>query len=217
MDYAILAGGPPAHLPDLKKPPFENVQWLGADRGTYRLLEHGIRPVKAFGDFDSIDERERHLIGKMALNLDVFPTEKDQTDLEIAVDWALKQEPRRCWIVGATGGRLDHTLINVQFLIKGASISTEVLLIDKQNIVTLLTPGVYNIEKTPAFPYVSLIAFTTHITGITLDGFKYPLKNAELSRGSSLCVSNEIVREQATIRIGSGEVLLIRSRDERYS
>ena len=213
MKYAILAGGPASHLPDLHDPLFSNVNWIGVDRGTLHLLENGICPIKAFGDFDSVNEKERQFISEQNIDLVLFQPEKDMTDLEIALEWVLTQSPERCFIVGATGGRLDHELMNVQMLIKHES--NKLLLVDRQNIITILYAGAYNIRNYTRYPYFSLIAFTPKVTGIFLEGFKYPLNNASLTWGSSLCISNELIQDEAKVTIGEGVALCIRSRDRQ--
>ncbi|GGE41839.1 thiamine pyrophosphokinase [Pullulanibacillus camelliae] len=213
MKFAILAGGPDAHLPDLNDPLFTDVQWIGVDRGTLILLQHHIYPIKAFGDFDSVSNEERRYIADQEIDIDYFQPEKDYTDLEIALNWVLERPHEVCYIVGATGGRLDHTLINVQMLIKNAS--GKFLLVDAQNIVTLLYPGAYTVRKSTRFPYLSLVAFSAAITGLTIEGVKYPLQRAHLQWGSSLCISNEILDEEAKITIEEGIVFCIQSKDAK--
>ncbi len=61
--------------------------------------------------------------------------------------------------------------------------------------------------------YISLIPLTTEVEGLTLVGFKYPLKNAKLSIGISLGVSNEILQDIARIELSKGILIVIESRD----
>jgi thiamine pyrophosphokinase len=213
MEYAILAGGPPAYLPNLFDEKLKNVKWIGVDRGTLTLLKHGIAPIHAFGDFDSINEEERRFIESTGTHLSVYPSEKDFTDLEIAIDWVLSEQPERCFILGATGGRLDHSLMNIQLLIKGIETKTELILMDNQNIVTIFPPGVYDVAMAQNYPYVSFIAMSPKVSGIDLKGFKYPLNNAALTWGSSLCISNELVSQHGVISFKEGMIISIQSRD----
>jgi thiamine pyrophosphokinase len=215
MKMAILSGGPFDLLPNLKDDFFSDVSWVGVDRGTLTLLQAGITPVRAFGDFDSISYEDFQVLRQSGIPLSTFEAEKDATDLELALDWALSQKPDHCYLVGATGGRLDHMLVNIQFLIKGLGGATKVHLLDQQNRVTLLDPGAYNIVKRPEFNYISLIAYTPEVRGLTLEGFKYPLVNQTLTWGSSLCVSNELHVPLGVLQFTQGLLLLIYSRDQK--
>ena len=87
---------------------------------------------------------------------------------------------------------------------------------DEMNEVRLLTPGRYEIENRPAYHYIGLIPLDAKLTGVSLTGVKYPLHEAELYRGSTLSISNEILPGRtAAIEIGSGCALLIRSQPEQ--
>lgn len=214
MKIAILSGGPDQYLPKFSDPLFKDAYWVGVDRGTITLLDHGIRPIKAFGDFDSISSDDFDRIEKEGIPLSTFQAEKDATDLELALTWALGQWPETCYLVGATGGRLDHEWINIQLLLLGQASNTSIFLLDHQNVVTLLEPGTYTIEKRPDFRYISFIAFTPQVVGLSLIGYKYPLEDHLLKWGSSLCISNEFESEKGTVRFLEGLLLLVHSRDE---
>lgn len=214
MKLAILSGGPEAYLPAFSHPLLEDVSWVGVDRGTLTLLNHGLTPIRAFGDFDSVTLDEWQTIQKSGIPLETYTPEKDATDLELALDWALEQAPEVCYLVGATGGRLDHSLMNLQLLVKGVDHATSLFLVDKQNIVTLLKSGSYNIVKRPDFDYISFIAYTPKVSGLTLDGFKYNLKEHVLNWGSSLCISNVLTDPHAVVCFEEGLLLLVQSRDE---
>ncbi|TCP29136.1 thiamine diphosphokinase [Scopulibacillus darangshiensis] len=214
MKYmAILAGGPSDLLPSLGASDLKDCSWIGVDRGTYILFQKGIHPIKAFGDFDSITADEMARIQNQDIDLLMYPSEKDMTDLELAVDWVIQKEPKRCYILGATGGRLDHTLINIQLLHKGHHSKTEFILMDSKNMVTLLKPGTYHVSRRHDFPYLSFVAFSESVSGLTLEGVKYPLTKAELMIGSSLCISNELIDSCAKVTFDYGLLLSVRSTD----
>ncbi|WP_085524019.1 thiamine diphosphokinase [Tuberibacillus sp. Marseille-P3662] len=211
--YAILAGAPSQYRPNLDDERFRQCRWIGVDRGAYDLYKKGIQPVRSFGDFDSITDEERQRMNSHSLHMDIFPSEKDDTDLAIAIDWVMEQDADACFVIGATGGRLDHTLMNVQLLYKSLTSGVAVYLVDQQNTVTLLAPGYHEIKSVSSYEYHSFIAFSKKVRGITLDGFKYPLNKAELSWGSSLCISNELVGKSGSLDFTSGYLLHIMSRD----
>jgi thiamine pyrophosphokinase len=213
MNLAIVAGGPEELVPVLNAPEYANYEWIGADHGTIVLLKNQIMPICAFGDFDSLSEQEREEVDKKGLKLCSYPPEKDKTDLELALDWALNQNPDHCLLFGATGGRMDHALASVQLLMKAVGRSAELEIIDRNNRITLLTPGAYPIKKNSSYRYLSFLAMTEKVTGLTLSGVKYPLHNAVLPLGSSLCISNEAEEDLFTVSLNQGYLLMMLCRD----
>lgn len=107
---------------------------------------------------------------------------------------------------------MDHTFANVQILKEALDKNITCKIINENNEITLInknTTWTQNLH----FKYISLIPFTDVVSGITLIGFKYPLQNATLKLGESIGISNEQLEDNATIRIKTGILLLIKSRD----
>lgn len=215
MIINIVAGGPIDHLPNLHEYIDEKSIWVGVDRGVFNLIEKKIIPTIAFGDFDSVSDEEMVEIEKNVLNLKKYKPEKDETDLELAVSWALMQKPSKIQIFGATGGRLDHFLANVQLLIKPVMDGdlTDILLVDQKNIVFVKSPGCYKIKNDIKKKYISFVPVTFDVKNITLNGFKYPLNNCHISLGSTLCISNELIGGYGTFSFTEGILIVVRSRD----
>ncbi|MBH0165921.1 thiamine diphosphokinase [Fictibacillus sp. 7GRE50] len=214
MKISIVAGGPEHLIPDLKAYDLSSDHiWIGVDRGTLFLLRNDIFPQYAFGDFDSVSDDERRSIMNSSIKVNQYRSEKDSTDMEIALEWALKQNPEQILIFGATGGRLDHELMNIQLLFKSRSNHADVRIKDTRNEISLHLPGCYEIEQDHRYSYISFLAQSEEVTGITLEGFKYPLNQAKLQAGSSLCVSNELVNKSGTYSFDSGIILMVKSRD----
>lgn len=211
----ILGGGPIDLLPDLTPYHQQNALWLGVDRGVFTLLSRGIVPEYAFGDFDSVSAQEWKEIEKKVKNLHTFKPEKDETDMELALNWALEQKPEKIHLFGATGGRLDHFFGNVQILLKPElqNSTTEIEIIDAKNHLFVKGPGHYTIKKIQERKYISFVPLTPTVKGLTLDGFKYPLSNCHISQGSTLCISNELVSKVGTFSFSEGIILVIRSID----
>ncbi|CAG9611135.1 Thiamine pyrophosphokinase [Bacillus rhizoplanae] len=213
MIIHILAGGPVECCADFSKYESEEVVWAAVDRGVYHLMQLGIIPQVAFGDYDSVTEEELVWMQKQKRDLHIVPKEKDQTDLEIAINWALEQESEQIRIFGATGGRLDHSLANIQMLLKGLQANVNMSIVDYKNEISVKESGTYTVEENSLFPYISFVPVTEIVTGITLRGFKYPLTDKTIKWGSTLCISNELVAEKGTFSFTSGILMVIRSTD----
>ncbi|MFK9092381.1 thiamine diphosphokinase [Bacillus salipaludis] len=215
MIINILAGGPEELLPELADYKEENAIWVGVDRGVFHLLNRNIKPVIAFGDFDSVSQEELSLIESQVAELKRYKPEKNETDMELALNWAIEQKPSIIRMFGATGGRLDHFLANVHLLLVPLKAKNPaiVYLIDHQNIVFLKEPGSYTIEKMNSKKYISFLPLTLNVSDITLKGFKFPLKNQHISLGSTLCISNELISDYGTFSFSKGILIVIRSHD----
>lgn len=215
MIINILAGGPEDLLPDLTEYLEEDSIWVGVDRGVFHLLKREIMPVIAFGDFDSVSPQEFSYIEDQVAELKQYKPEKDETDMELALHWAIKQKPTIIRLFGATGGRLDHLFANVHLLVKPlkAKSSASIFLIDRHNIVFLREPGIYTVEKNSVEKYISFVPLTLNVSNLTLDGFKFPLINRHISLGSTLCISNELISDHGTFSFSEGILIVIRSHD----
>ncbi|WP_432665162.1 thiamine diphosphokinase [Wukongibacter baidiensis] len=185
-----------------------------ADGGAKHLIKMNIVPNVIIGDLDSIDEEHKKKFLEKKVEFQKFPTNKDATDTELALDFALSHNPSEIILIGTLGSRMDHSIANVTLLrkildknIKGKMINenNEIYIIDDKHNKLVLS-GENN-------EYLSLIPLSNKVKGVTLEGFKYPLFNAEISFGSSIGVSNEFAKKQGSISINEGLLLVIKARD----
>lgn len=209
----IVANGPQALIPDLNNYQRRIDEWIGADRGALTLIENGISPDYALGDFDSINEQDERTIKKRSNIFAKFPIEKDLTDIEIAIEKALELGGVTIYFFGATGGRLDHGLINMQMLYKLMEKNCTGIIIDRLNYIQIYQPGTYQIQEEKGFSNISFVPFTEHVLGLSLDGFYYPLQDYNLKWGSTRCISNKLLLNNGTFSFDQGILLLIKSRD----
>lgn len=187
---------------------------LIADRGMQFCYEQGITPDYVMGDFDSSDAKivsyYRNCEGVQIIE---FQPEKDDTDMEIAIKKAIELGSDKILILGAFGGRMDHCLANIHLLKMTLDAGVETHLVDEQNDICLIT-GKCELEKESQYgKYVSFLPFTDRVTGITLQGFKYPLEDYTMDKGTSLGVSNEIREDICKISFENGIMVMIQSRD----
>lgn len=189
---------------------------ISVDAGLEYTKSLGLVPHAIVGDFDTITPsilEEYKAVPEILW--DVHKPEKDETDTELAINTALKLGCNRIFILGATGGRLDHEWSNLHLLKRCLDLKAEACLLDSQNKVYLLSKGktlfhIHNFGK-----YVSFLPLTEKVHGITLTGFKYPLyeKNISIGAEAGLCISNEIVEETASIEFQDGILICVESRD----
>ncbi|USK56972.1 thiamine diphosphokinase [Cytobacillus solani] len=215
MNINILAGGPNELLPNLERYQTDEDIWVGVDRGVFTLLSIGMKPTIAFGDFDSVTVEEMDAIEQNVDELNRFMPEKDETDMELAMDWAIEQKPDLIRVFGATGGRVDHFIANIQLLMKPLQIDQQIQveIIDKKNIVFLRMPGKYPVKKITGFKYISFLPITMEVNGMTLEGFKYPLVDRQIPLGSTLCISNELIHDCGHFSFSKGILMVVRSND----
>lgn len=204
MNIAIVAGGKlqKRFLGEIHKADF----LIGVDRGALWLLQNNVIPDVAIGDFDSVTKKEFQKIKQKVKKVFEFEKEKNATDLELAVDYAIGLKPKHVTIFGGVGTRLDHTIAAVHLLEK---LPTSGKIIDSRNEIQLVRKTLHIF---PSHRYVSILPHTKKII-VSLSGFVYPLSRKELVRSTSIGISNEVVGKKAVIEVHEGIALVIKSRD----
>ncbi|MFS0722314.1 thiamine diphosphokinase [Paenibacillus sp. 1P07SE] len=185
---------------------------IGADSGALFLVRNNYRPNLAIGDFDSVSDTEFLYIREGShQTVAVDPVDKDHTDTELAFLRAIELAPTEILLVGALGGRLDHTLANLHLLVQAHQADIEASIADEYQTIRLVT-GYASIEAGDQ-SYVSLLPLTPEVSGIHLSGFEYPLSDATLTMGTTLGISNRLHGKQGEIEVGGGWLLVIQSSD----
>jgi thiamine pyrophosphokinase len=209
-----IMGSAPDSVQDFSMYKKEVDIWIGADRGALTLIDKRMQLDYAVGDFDSINHTEKKKIQDHAAYMEEYPSEKAETDLEIALMKAMELEADQVYLFGVTGGRLDHELSNIQLLYSIVSKGIRGMIVNENNYLELIFPGTYQITQENHYPYVSFIPFSQHVAGLTLKGFYYPLSDQDIYWGSTLCISNKLIKKNGTFSFSEGILLLIKSRDE---
>lgn len=180
-----------------------SLDYIGVDRGIEILVNQGIKPIYAIGDFDSIKNKDL----LVQLEIERLPTRKDITDSHAAIDYAISKGYDEIDVYGVTGGRLDHFLSAMCLLEKYRNV--KIRIINKQNVIELLKPGKHRIDQGD-YKYFSLFALDNSY--IDIEHAQYPLNNYYLRREDPLCVSNQTIDNYSYIR-NSRAVILVRSND----
>lgn len=180
---------------------------IAADRGYDYLKNKDIKIDYLMGDFDSI--KSNFEFRNPDFEIIEFPAEKDVTDMEIAIDKIIELGLDEVVIFGATGTRMDHTLINLILLKKLSEANIRGIIVDNNNKIELIK-GRREFPKDD-YKFISIIPLENTIT-ITLEGLKYSLDKVLLPSDSSLCISNEIKEDRGVISV-SDYALVIKSND----
>ena len=212
----VVTGGSLDHQQVMNLIKNKTYQWMiAADAGMDFFYKNKLEPDFILGDFDSADRVQvNYFQQKQKIQWKQFPPEKDWTDTELALQFAIESGAEAIDLLGATGSRIDHMLANIQLLKLGLEQKTDITIYDSHNRIRLLQPGKIMMSRKQQFGrYVSLLPYTQTVSGVTLHGFKYPLTGATLKTGSSLGVSNEIREAEASVEFEDGLLILMESRD----
>ncbi len=182
-----------------------------ADRGVQYLEGTGCQPDLLIGDFDSIDKDILKAYKELDREILKFPSEKDATDSELAIEEAIKRGAKTVYLLGAQGSRLDHTLCNILLLRKFSQNGVEIIMVNENNVIYVLTDTI-KLKRT-LHNKISLIPITEKVKGVTTNGLKYQLDNKDMIMYSSYGISNEFIDEYAEISIKEGAMLVVLSND----
>lgn len=176
---------------------------IAADGGFSQMQAHGVEPDLVVGDFDSLGYVPPHP------HIVRHPVEKDDTDTALALSEGWSRGYRTFHIYGALGGRLDHTLANVQLLSGLAGQGGQGVLIGPGMTVTAVHNGTLELEGEPG-QTLSVFCWGEPAQGITLEGLKYLLHGATLTCDVPRGVSNEFLGGPARITVERGTLVVMR-------
>lgn len=188
---------------------------IGVDKGLEFCYRNHVIPDWILGDFDSISKdvidwyREQQEIP-----IRQYKPEKDDTDTRLGMELALNLGSDKIFLLGATGGRLDHYMGNLQSLLIMAMEEKEGWILDEQNAITVRKAGKICIHKEEQFgKYVSFFSMGDEVTGLSLKGFQYPLDGYTLKNSDGIAVSNQLLDDCGIIEFETGYLMMVLSKD----
>lgn len=184
--------------------------FVAADGGAHHALALGCRLDALVGDLDSLEPEIVERLAGAGVELIRYPVTKNQTDLELAIEFALRQDVEEVLLLGAVGGRLDQTLANLLILAQ-REWPVQLTLVERNQVAQLLRPGQTLLLQACPGDTVSVLPVSDTVTGITYTGMRYPLTNATLHLGSTRGISNEVATTPATVTIATGRLLIIQT------
>ena len=175
---------------------------IAADKGILQLRARGAEPDLVVGDFDSLGyvPEARELVR--------HPVEKDDTDMMLAVREGLNRGFREFILYGGIGGRLDHTIANIQTLGFLAEHGARGLLYGEGTAVTLLQNGALHFPATMQGT-ISVFCYGDEAAGVTETGLYYPLDGADMKNVFPIGVSNEFCGQESSVCVQNGKLLLL--------
>lgn len=208
IKIAVIAGGSFDCLPE----PAD--LYVGVDAGSLRLLDHSLPLDWAIGDFDSVTPEELGRIKDQAERFLQAPTEKDDTDLELALKEIFKAYPQaQVRIYAALGGRMDHMMANL-FLPAEPDLAPymeQIELVDSHNVVRFRPAGQHRLSPIAGMKYISFMP--SDQSRLTIRHAKYPL-DASNYFFKKCYSSNEFIDRDIDIQLDQGYVVLIYSKDK---
>ncbi len=198
----IISGAPECYFPvSFTKADFV----IACDAGYIHAQRADIVPDVIIGDFDSY-------LGDLPGGVEIIRTkpEKDDTDTMMALKLAIRRGYRRIMLVGALGGRVDHMLANISLIAFAATKGADLQIVDGHHQIFAVRDGKRRVPRS-SWRNLSVFAFDTECTGVTLKGVKYLLEGAVLTNTFALGVSNEFTEDIAEISVESGILIVVLS------
>lgn len=174
---------------------------IAADKGYITAKEFNIKPDLVVGDFDSLGY-EPEVQQKI-----VLPIVKDDTDLCVALRYALDKGFRDIYVFGAADGKTDHTFANITLSANVSQMGARCIFFGNNTHFTAVTNG--SMEFIGAKGRVSVFSFGKDALGVTLTGFEYNLENASLKSFVPLGVSNGFKKERCKISVNDGTLIVM--------
>lgn len=175
---------------------------IAADGGVKTLEKLNIEPDTIMGDFDSLGYTPA------GENVIVHPVEKDDTDMMLAVKYAIKKGYRNIQLFGGTGGRIDHTIANIQTMYWAARKGINIKMSDDKNDYWVINSSSIEIDCREGKD-LSVFAIGGRAKNVTIKGGKYECENYTLTSDNPTAVSNSFEKKPVNINVESGALLII--------
>jgi thiamine pyrophosphokinase len=188
----------------------EGDYWIAADGGCRSALACGRAPDILIGDLDSAPDVIRETLDRAGTVVKSFPAEKDETDLELALRFAVHEGYREIRILAALGGRTDHALANISLLADPDLRDCDVRIDDGCEEAVFVGRRIL-LRGAPG-DIVSLLPWGSPAEGVSTEGLQFPLRRETLLPHRTRGISNRMQADRATISVEKGALLCIHTR-----
>lgn len=206
MKFIIIANGT-LTASEIELDPHAHI--LAADGGAQHCLLLGIVPEAAIGDFDSLSAQEIRQLEASGTVLHRFPADKDETDLELALDYALSAGADEMVLYGLLGGRWDMSFANILLLAAPRYAGIRFQVITEGTNLYILRGGESLDLVGEVGDTVSVLPLGMALNGLNYSGLAWPLENANLPHSSPRGISNSMEGHSARISLEDGLALVI--------
>ncbi len=211
MYIVVVANAPDADLAPYHEQIAAADLLIAADGGAEALLRVKVLPHLVLGDLDSVGDVSLLYLEEHGVEIRRFPREKDETDLELALLVAAERGATTIDLLGALGGRWDHTLANIALLDHPALKRCHVqILADRQTLFLVRDAAELHGRRGDT---VSLLPLTPTVDGVTTAGLLYPLTDATLRYEQARGVSNVLLDPPGRVSIAHGLLLIVQHDD----
>jgi thiamine pyrophosphokinase len=210
-EVVIVVSGGEAPARDAASTVSRDATVVAADRGLEHARALGLEVAVAVGDFDSAAPEAVAAAERAGTRIERHTAEKDETDLELALDAAMALGPRRILVLAGRGGRLDHELASLLLLASDRYADAQIDAHVGRATVHILRSA-RELEGVPG-ELLTLLPAHGAAEGVRTDGLVYPLRGETLDAGSTRGVSNLFAASTARVTLERGVLLAIRPGD----
>jgi thiamine pyrophosphokinase len=186
---------------------------VAADGGARYALDAGVVPDLVVGDMDSLGEAQTREVEERGALLERHPSRKDKMDGHLAVLAVRDRGATAVDLLCAAGGRFSALFAVPHILLAAERMGLRATMVARWGQAFVLESGSRTIAGSPQ-DSVSVFPFTGPATGVTLEGFSYPLENARLEIGDTLGFHNELIGRAGRVSVGGGTLLVIHETKE---
>lgn len=183
---------------------------IAANGGSALVWELGMTPDLVVGDLDSADLDMVKAWEAQQVRVERYSHQtKLETDTELAVFAALNLGADRIYVIGATGGRADHSLANIFLLTHPQLVESDIRLVADNQEIRLAKCGRWNGIEGEIGDTVSLLPLGMPAMGVSTEGLEFPLMREDLGEGRGRGVSNKIDSTPCRVWLDSGLLLIV--------
>ena len=181
-----------------------------ADGGANHIYNMDMMPNYIIGDLDSIKQNIVDYYKNCNVKFEQFPSKKNETDSELCIYLADKLNTKELHLIGALGGRIDHTLANINLLyyIRSMNIIPKIICENEEMYIAINEEIIVDGKKGDT---ISVIPINGDAKGVTLYNLEYPLNDYCMKFSVPLGISNVMLGSKCSIKVKQGNLIVIKN------